>query len=81
MDYALCSISTSLVRDFQKNLTKRISLDESYLGQLRLYITKDIELFEKLGLLVSHKRSNPGHGVKKLVKTIAPKIEMIATLG
>ena len=47
----------------------------------RSAITKDIGLLEKLGLLVSHKRSNPGHGVEKLVKTVAPKIEMIATLG
>jgi predicted transcriptional regulator len=47
----------------------------------RSAITKDIGLLEKLGLLVSQKRSNPGHGVEKLVRTVAPKIEMIATLG
>ena len=47
----------------------------------RSAITKDIGLLEKVGLLVSQKRSNPGHGVEKLVRTVAPKIEMIATLG
>ena len=47
----------------------------------RSAITKDIGLLEKLGLLVSQKRSNPGRGIEKLVKTVAPRIEMIATLG
>ena len=47
----------------------------------RAAITKDIGLLEKLGLLVSHKQSNPGHGIEKVVMTVAPKIEMIATLG
>lgn len=47
----------------------------------RSAINKDIGLLEKVGLLVSHKISNPGHGIEKMVKTVAPKIEMIATLG
>ena len=47
----------------------------------RSAITKDIGLLERLGLLVSQKRPNPGHGVEKLARTVAPKIEMIATLG
>ena len=40
----------------------------------RSAITKDIGLLENLGLLVSQKRSNTGHGVEKLVRTVAPKI-------
>ncbi len=47
----------------------------------RSAIAKDIGLLERLGLLVSQKRPNPGHGVEKLARTVAPKIEMIATLG
>lgn len=47
----------------------------------RSAITKDIGILEKLGLLVSQKISNPGHGIEKLVRAVAPKIEMIATLG
>lgn len=47
----------------------------------RAAITKDVGLLEKLGLLVSQRQANPGHGVQKLVRAVAPKIEMVATLG
>jgi len=47
----------------------------------RSAITKDVQLLETLGLVVSERRANPGHGIQKLVKSIAPKIEMVATLG
>ena len=47
----------------------------------RSSITKDVGLLEKLGLLVSHRQANPGHGIQKLVRSVAPKIEMVATLG
>ena len=51
------------------------------LQRKRSSITKDIGLLEKLGLLVSHRQANPGHGIQKLVQSVAPKIEMVATLG
>lgn len=47
----------------------------------RSSITKDVGLLEKLGLLVSHRQANPGHGIQKLVRSVAPKIELVATLG
>ena len=47
----------------------------------RSSITKDVGLLEKLGLLVSHRQANPGHGIQKLVRSVAPKIEMVAPLG
>lgn len=47
----------------------------------RSAIAKDVQLLEALGLVVSERRANPGHGIQKLVKSIAPKIEMVATLG
>ena len=47
----------------------------------RSAITKDVQLLETLGLVVSERRANPGHGIQKLVKSIAPRIEMVATLG
>lgn len=47
----------------------------------RSAITKDVGLLEKIGLLVTQRQANPGHGIQKLVRSIAPKIEMVATLG
>ena len=47
----------------------------------RIAITKDVGLLEKVGLIVSKRQVNPGHGIQKIVQSIAPKIEMVATLG
>lgn len=55
-------------------------LSES-LHRNRSAITKDIGLLEKLGLVVSRRETNPGHGIQKVVQSVAPKIEMVATLG
>ena len=60
---------------------KTITQLTAKLHRERSAITKDIGLLEKLGLLVSQKRSNPGHGEEKLVRSVTPKIEMIASLG
>jgi len=46
----------------------------------RSAITKDVGLLERMGLVVSSKRTNPGHGIEKVVRSIAPRIEMVATL-
>ena len=47
----------------------------------RSAITKDVSLLERLGLIVSERQANPGHGIQKVVRSVAPKIEMVATLG
>lgn len=60
---------------------KTINELTSRLGRNRSAITKDVGLLEKLGLIVSSRQSNPGHGIQKLVQSVAPKIEMVATLG
>lgn len=58
-----------------------ISQLSSRLRRNRSTITKDIGLLEKLGLIVSNREANPGHGIQKVVRAVAPKIELVATLG
>lgn len=60
---------------------KSISQLAVVLNRNRSVITKDVGLLEKMGLLVSRRQANPGHGIQKLVQSIARKIEMVATLG
>lgn len=60
---------------------KTISQLSSLLHRNRSAVTKDVGMLEKLGLIVSNRQINPGHGIQKVVKAVAPKIEMVATLG
>jgi predicted transcriptional regulator len=60
---------------------KTISELSSSLHRNRSAVTKDVNLLEKLGLVISQRQVNPGHGIQKVVRSIAPKIEMVATLG
>jgi predicted transcriptional regulator len=50
------------------------------LKRKRSAIARDVNILEELGLLVSTKCANPGHGIEKTVKSVASKIELRATL-
>lgn len=47
----------------------------------RSAVTRDVGMLEKMGLLVSQRQPNSGHGIQKLVRPVANKIELVATLG
>ena len=57
-----------------QQLTQRLHRDRSA-------VAKDVLYLERAGLLVSVKRTNPGHGVEKVVRTVAPKIHLVASIG
>lgn len=76
-------LSQSRRRLMQEVLLEPKTINE-LVGRLhrdRAAITKDVGLLERMGLIVSQRQSNPGHGVQKLVSPVASKIEMVATLG
>jgi predicted transcriptional regulator len=60
---------------------KTISELSSSLHRNRAAITKDVSLLESVGLVISQRQVNPGHGIQKIVRSVASRIEMVATLG
>ena len=77
-----------VLSDARRRLMREIMREPKTINELagtlhrdRSAITKDVGLLERMGLIVSQRQSNPGHGVQKLVKSVAAKIEMVATLG
>ena len=60
---------------------KTISELSTSLHRNRSTISKDVSLLESMGLVTSQRQVNPGHGIQKNVRSVAPRIEMVATLG
>ena len=51
------------------------------LGRDRISVTKDVNLLERLGVVRSERVPNPGHGVNKLVKPAARRVELMSVLA
>jgi predicted transcriptional regulator len=78
----------TVLSDARRRLMREVMHEPRTINELshrlhrnRSAITKDVGLLERMGLVVSQRRANPGHGIQKVVHSIAPKIEMVATLG
>jgi predicted transcriptional regulator len=59
---------------------KSVSELADALGRNRSAITKDVHLLEQSGLLDSLRLPNPGHGVRRVVRAKARRIELTAVL-
>lgn len=78
----------NVLSEARRRLMLEVMQEPKTIGELsmrlhrhRSSVTKDVNLLEKVGLLVSQRQTNPGHGIQKIVRSVAPKIEMVATLG
>ena len=80
-------VMLSVLSEARQKLIRQVLSDPVTISDLadrlkrhRSAVSKDIGLLEKLGLVITEKKSNPGHGVQKLIRATAPKIELVATL-
>ena len=78
----------NLLSDARRRLMAEVMHEPKTINELshclrrnRTAITKDVGLLERMGLVISTRQSNPGHGIQKTVQSVAPRIEMVATLG
>ena len=60
--------------------SKSISQLVEILHRNRRAITRDVGKLEELGLLITKRQMNPGHGIQKFVQSVAPQIELVARL-
>lgn len=46
----------------------------------RTAVRRDVKMLASLGLLKIHEETNPGHGRRKIVESLASKYELVATI-
>ncbi len=46
----------------------------------RKAVSRDVDILETFGLVRTHRKPNPGHGVVKIVEPIAEKYQLVTTI-
>ena len=77
------ALSRTRLQLLSEVLTTELSIQQltRRLHRERSAVAKDVLFLEKAGLLIATKRTNPGHGIEKVVRTVAPTIHMVASIG
>ena len=77
----------AILSETRRKLMQEVMTEPKSISQLvqlldrdRTAITRDIGKLEEMGLLVSLRQTNPGHGIQKFVQSVAPRIELVAVL-
>ncbi|SRR5258708_25887915 len=50
------------------------------LGRDRKAVSRDVKVLESFGLVRTHRRPNPGHGLMKVVEPLAARYQLVATI-
>lgn len=88
---AIASVSpkdmVAILTENRRRLVMEVMKRPMTLGELavslqrdRTGVTKDVKLLERIGLVRTRRESNPGHGVRTVVRAAARRIDITVTL-
>lgn len=77
---ALSAQRVKVLQVVKRNARPTVTNLATMLNRDRKSVTRDVAILEKLGLIRTTKRVNPGHGVVKVVEPLAERYHLNATL-
>ena len=77
---ALSAQRVKVLQVVKRNPKPTVTRLAQMLKRDRKSVTRDVVVLEKLGLIRTTTRTNPGHGVVKVVEPLAKKLHLTATV-
>ena len=77
---ALSTQRIKMLQIVKRNPRPTVTILANMLKRDRKSVTRDIVVLEKLGLIRTKTKANPGHGVVKIVEPLAERYHLTATL-